>query len=112
LDSVVEKTCTLNVKLITCKENRPFKNGNVKVFKIEQESISLKQWTENLKNGTPFKRLILSRNTDNKGNVTAELPEGIYEIKVEEYALSKDCELKHNAEILFVEPKKHWWQQS
>ncbi len=112
METVTEKTNTLEVKLVAFKENRPIKNVNVKVFKIEHESLSLKQWTENLKNGTPFKRLILSMNTDNNGKVTAELPEGIYEVKVEECALSKDCEMKHNVEILFVEPKKSWWQHS
>jgi hypothetical protein len=111
LETVSEKTCTLEVKLVTSK-NIPKENVNVKVFRIEQETLTLKQWTENLKNGTPFKRLILCVNTDNNGKVTAELPEGVYEVKVEECALSKDCELKHNVEILFVEPKKRWWQQS
>jgi hypothetical protein len=49
-------------------------------------------------------------NTDNNGNVTAELPEGVYEAKVEKYGLSKVCELKQNDEVLFSEPKKYWWQ--
>jgi len=32
LDFVVEKTCTLNVKLMTYKENKPFNNVYIKVF--------------------------------------------------------------------------------
>ena len=112
MGSVAEKTYTIVVKVVSFKRNEPVKNVNVKVFRLEQESITLQQWTENLKNGTPFKRLILSMNTDNDGNVTAEVPEGAYEVKVEEYGLSKVCELNHNLEILFVEPKKRWWHQS
>jgi hypothetical protein len=49
-------------------------------------------------------------NTDNNGNVTSELPVGVYEAKVEKFGLSKLCELKQNDEILFVEPQLHWWQ--
>ena len=45
--------------------------------------------------------------TDNNGVVTVELPEGVYEAKVE-YGFNKVCELKQNAEILFAEPKKRW----
>jgi hypothetical protein len=112
LDSFLEKTHTFTVNVVNSKEDKPVKNVNVKVFRLEKESITLKQWTENLKNGTPFKRLILSMNTDNNGDVTAELPAGVYEVKVEEYGLSKDCELKQNVEILFVEPKKRWWKRS
>ena len=55
LDSVLEKTYRLIVRVGNFKENKPIKNVNVKVFRIEQESLNLKQWTENLKNGTPFK---------------------------------------------------------
>jgi len=71
------------------RKNKPIKNVNIKVFRLEKEPIKLKQWAENLKNGTPFKRLMLSVDTDNNGNVTAELPEGVYEAKVEEYGLSE-----------------------
>jgi hypothetical protein len=109
LDSVLEKTYRLIVRVGNFNENKPIKNVNVKVFRIEQESLNLKQWTENLKNGTPFKRLVLSMSTDNNGAVTVEFPEGVYEAKVEEYGLNKVCELKQNAEILFTEPKKRWW---
>lgn len=88
------------------------KNISVKVFKLEKESITLKQWAENLKNGTPFKCLILSANTDNNGNVAVDLPEGSYEVQVEKYGLTNACELTKNVEVLFVEPKKHRWQLS
>jgi hypothetical protein len=108
-DSVLEKTYGLIVRVGNFKENRPIKNVNVKVFRIEQESLNLQQLTENLKNGTPFKRLVLSISTDNNGAVTIQLPEGVYEARVEEYGLNKVCELKQNAEILFIEPKKPWW---
>jgi hypothetical protein len=109
LDSVLEKTYKLVVKVVNHKEE-PSKNLNIKVFRLEKEPITLNQWAENLRNGTPFKRLILSMNTDNNGNVTAELPEGVYEAKVEKFGLSKLCELKQNDEILFIEPQLHWWQ--
>jgi hypothetical protein len=112
LDSVLEKTYRLIVRVGNFKENKPIKNVNVKVFRIEQESLNLKQWTENLKNGTPFKSLIFSMNTDNNGTVTTELQEGVYEAKVEKYGLSEVWELKKNAEVLFFEPKKRWWQSS
>jgi hypothetical protein len=49
-------------------------------------------------------------NTDNNGNVTAELAEGFYEAKVEKHGLNKPCELTQNNRALFIEPKKHWWQ--
>ena len=49
-------------------------------------------------------------NTDDNGAVTAELAEGFYEVQVEKYGLNKVCELKQNDSILFIEPKKHWWQ--
>jgi len=106
----LEKTYTLVLRVVIFQKNAPIKNVNVKVFRLETEPITPKQWAENLKNGTSFKRLILSMNTDNTGKVTAELPEGVYEAKVEKYGLSKVCELKQNDEVLFVEPKKHWWQ--
>lgn len=110
VEGVLEKTYVLVVKVVNFQKNKPIKNVNIKVFRLEKEPITLKQWAENLKNGTPFKRLILSMKTDNNGNVTAELPEGVYEAKVEEYGLNKVCELTQNAEMLFIEPKKHWWQ--
>jgi len=53
--------------------------------------------------------LIFSMNTDNNGIVTAEVSEGIYEAKIEKYGLTKICEITQNDEIVFVEPKKHWW---
>ena len=109
MESVLEKTYTLAVRAVNCKK-QPSKNLNVTVSKLEKEPITLKQWAENLKNGTPFKRLVLSMNTDDDGNVNAELPEGVYEVKVEKYGLDEVCELKRNEEVVFVEPKKHWWQ--
>jgi 5-hydroxyisourate hydrolase-like protein (transthyretin family) len=112
LDSVLEKTCTLVVRVVNFKENNPVKNVNITVFRVEKEPITLKQWGENLKNGTPFKRLVLSEQTDNNGKVTAELPEGDYEAKAEENGLNKACKLTQNVEILFVEPKKSWWKSS
>jgi hypothetical protein len=108
LDSVLEKTYMLVIRVVNYKKE-PSKNLNVKVFRLEKEPITLNQWAENLRNGTPFKRLILSMNTDNNGNVSAELPEGVYEAKVEPYGLNNVCDLTQNAEILFIEPKKHWW---
>jgi hypothetical protein len=110
LESIIEKRHSFNVRVVESKENKPIKNVNVKVFRLETEPISLKQWGENLKTGTPFKCLILSINTDNMGNVTADLPEGTYETKVEKFNLIEVRELKQNTEILFVEPKKKWWQ--
>jgi hypothetical protein len=49
-------------------------------------------------------------NTDNDGNVTAELAGGFYEVKVEKYGLNKTFELTQNDRVLFIESKKHWWQ--
>ena len=109
LEPVLEKTYTLVVRAVNYKKE-PSKNLNVKVFRLEKEPITLNQWAENLRNGTPFKRLILSKDTDNNGNVTVELPEGVYEAKVEKYGLSKVCELKQNDEILLIEPQLHWWK--
>jgi hypothetical protein len=106
----LEKTYTLVIRVVNFQKNKPIKNVNAKVFRLEKESLTLKQWAENLKNESPFKRLILSMNTDNNGNVTAELTEGVYEVKVEKYGLNKVCELTQNDEVLFIEPKKHWWQ--
>ena len=66
---VIEKTCVLVVKLVDFQRNKPLKNVNVKVFRLETEPITPDQWAENLKNGAPFKRLILSANTDTTGVV-------------------------------------------
>ena len=109
MEAVLEKTYTLTVRVVNCR-NEPVKKLNVTVFKLEKEPITLKQWGENLKNGTPFQRLVLSTNTDDNGNVIAELPEGMYEVKVEKYCLIKACELKRNDEVVFAEPKKRWWK--
>ena len=87
----------------------PIQNVMVKVFKIEKDPITPEKWAENLKNGTPFKSLVFSMNTDYNGAVTAELPHGTYEAKVEKYNFNKVCELTQNVEVLVVEPKKHWW---
>ena len=106
----LEKTYVLVVRVVNFQRNKPIKDVNVKVFRLEKEPITLEQWAENLKNGTPFKRLMLSMNTDDNGNVTAELAEGSYEVKVEKYGLNKVCELTQNDSVLFIEPKKHWWQ--
>jgi hypothetical protein len=105
----LEKTYVLVVRVVNFQRNEPIKDVNAKVFRLEKEPISLDQWAENLKDGTPFKRLILSVNTDNNGNVTAELAEGVYEVKVEKYGLNKVFELTQNNKVLFIEPKKHWW---
>ena len=60
----------------------------------------------------PFKRLILSTNTDENGGVTAELPEGTYEAKFEQYGLSNVFIFAKDLEVLFTEPKPlHWWQR-
>jgi hypothetical protein len=109
MDSVLEKTCTLVVRMVEAKSDKPIQSVNVKIFRIEKESITLKQWAENLKNGTPFKKLLISMNTDNYGKITTELPEGIYEINVEKFGFVKVCDLKQNDEVVFIEPKKHWW---
>ena len=45
-------------------------------------------------------------NTDNKGAITAELPQGTYEAKVERYGFNQTCDLTQNVEVLIVEPKK------
>ena len=108
VDQVLEKTYTLVVRVVNFK-NMPIENVNVKIFRLEKEGITLKQWGENLKNGSPFKRLILSSTTNNTGIVSAELPEGVYEANVELLGLHNGCDLTKNAELLFVEPKKHWW---
>ena len=109
MDSVLEKTYTLVVRVVDFQKNKPIPNVNVKIFRLEKESITLQQWAENLKNGTPFERLIISMDTNNNGEVTAELPEGVYQSKVEKYGFTKVCDLKQNDEAVFIEPKKHWW---
>ena len=106
----LEKTYVLVVRVVNFQRNKPIKNVNVKVFRLEKTPITPEQWAENLKNGTPFNRSILSMNTDNDGDVTAELAEGSYKVKVEKYGLNKICELTQNDRVLFIEPKKHWWQ--
>jgi 5-hydroxyisourate hydrolase-like protein (transthyretin family) len=110
VDVALEKSYTLVVSVVNFQTNKPISNVNVKVFRLEKTPITLTEWAENLKNGTPFKKLMLSMNTDNNGNVTAEFAEGSYEAKVEKYNLSKVCELTQDDRILFIEPKKHWWQ--
>jgi hypothetical protein len=108
----LEKIYVIVVRVVNFQRNKPIKNVNVRVFRLEMEPITLKQWAENLKNGSPFEKLILSMNTDDNGNVSAELAEGSYEVKVEKYGLSKVCELTQNDTVFFIEPKKHWWQYS
>ena len=81
--AALEKTYILVVSVVNFQRNNPIKNVNVKVFRLKKAPITLKQWAKNLKNGVPFKKLILSMNTDNDGNVTAELAEGSFEVKVE-----------------------------
>jgi hypothetical protein len=109
-EPVIEKTHTLVVRVVNFQKNKPIKNVTVQVFRLEKEPITLKQWGENLKNGTPFKRLMSSITTDDDGNATAELAEGDYEVKVEKYDLSKICELNQNDSVLFTVPREHWWQ--
>jgi formylglycine-generating enzyme required for sulfatase activity len=79
VDIALEKTYVFVVGVVDFQRNKPIKNVNVKVFRLEKAPITLKQYAENLKNGAPFKRLVLSMNTDDNGNVTAELAEGSYE---------------------------------
>jgi 5-hydroxyisourate hydrolase-like protein (transthyretin family) len=109
LASVLEKIYRLTVKVVSSQRNKPIQDVNVKVFRVEKGPITPKQWIENLRNGTPFKTLMISMTTSNNGAVTVEFPEGVYEVKVEGYDLNQVCELTHNLEILFIEPKKHWW---
>ncbi len=110
---VLGKTYSLLVRVVDFQRNKPVKNVNVKVSSLITEGIPPEQWAENLKNGSPFKSLILSISTDDNGVATAELPEGAYEAKVEQYNLSKNFDLTQNVEILFTQPKKlHWWQRS
>jgi hypothetical protein len=106
---VLEETYKLVVRAVNFQKDKPIKNINVKVFKLEKEPITVEQWAENIKNGASFKRLMLSKDTDDNGNVTAEFAKGVYEIHVENFGL-KICELSQNTKILFVESKMHWWQ--
>ena len=106
---ISQKTHVLIVKVVNYQKNKPTKNATVKVFRLEKEPIALTQWAENLKNGSPFKRLIVSMNTDNNGKATVELTEGSYEVEVEKFGFNKSFELTQNDEALFVEPKTHWW---
>ena len=110
VDKILEKSHLLVIKVVNFHKNKPIINVNVKVFRLEKEPITLVQWAENLKNGSPFKRLMLSMNTDNNGTVTAELAEGSYEAVVEKFGSNMVLELTQNDEVLFIEPKKHWWQ--
>jgi hypothetical protein len=107
-DSLLEKIYRLTVRVINFK-NKSIKNVNVKIFKLEKEPITVQQWAENLKNGDSFERLILSINTDNYGSATAELAEGVYDIRVEKYGLTKICEFRQNDEVTLIEPRKSWW---
>jgi hypothetical protein len=109
VDEISQKTHVLIVKVVNYQKNKATKNATVKVFRLEKEPLTLKQWAENLKNGSPFKRLIVSMNTDNNGTVTVELAEGSYEVEEEKFGFNKVFDLTQNDEILFIEPKKHWW---
>jgi len=109
VNEISQKTYLLVVKMVNFQKNKPTKNANVQVFRLEKEPIALKQWAENLKNGSPFKRLIVSMNTDDNGTATVKLAEGSYQVEVGEFGFNKFFELTQNDEILFIEPKKHWW---
>lgn len=100
---------TLKVRVVDAK-NKPKPDVAVKVFKIEKEPITPEQWTENLRNGAPFKRLISSINTDSNGEATAEFPVGTYEVVVEKCSFRQLCELTQNVDVSVGEHKKHWWQ--
>ena len=100
----------LVVRLVDFKGKNPVKDVNIKIFRLEKEPITLKQWGENLKTGGGFKRLMFSVNSDNDGAAKVELAEGTYEIQVEKYGSNQLCELNQNETVTFVEPKKHWWQ--
>ncbi len=91
-------------------ENKPIENVIAKIIRLEKEPISPQQWVENLRNRAPFKRFILSKDIDKKGTVKVELTGGICEAKAPEYSLGKIFELTQNKEILFIKPKKKWWQ--
>jgi hypothetical protein len=105
----MQKNSQLVVRVVDFK-NKPIPNVLVRGFRIEKDSITPEQWVENLKNYSPFKTLVFSRNTDNTGTVAAELPEGTYEVKVERYGFNQVYELTQNVDVLVIEPKKHWWR--
>jgi hypothetical protein len=107
VNNILEKTYKLVIQAVN-QRNKPIKNIGVKVFRAEKNPISIEQWTENLRNGTPFKQLMLATATDENGNIATEQAEGTYEISVETVGL-KTCELSQNTDMVFVEPKKHWW---
>jgi hypothetical protein len=107
--NILEETFQLIIKVVDSK-NRVVKSANIKIFRIEKEPISPMQWAENIKNGAAFKRLMLVSSTGNEGIVSSALVAGTYEVKLEAYGLSQICELTQNKELLFIEPKKHWWQ--
>jgi len=106
----LEKTYMIVIRVVDFRNN-PIKEVNVKVFILENKPITIEQWGENLKNGSPFKRLILSKNSDATGSVTSELAEGSYEFVVEKFGSTKVCELKQNESVIFAESKKHWGQK-
>jgi hypothetical protein len=110
VEDAPEKSHVLVVRVVDFKGKEPIANVSAKIFRLEKNPITVGQWAENLKNGSPFKRLIASVNSDKEGNVTVELTEGSYEIEVEKYGLTKVCKLTQNETVDFVEPKKHWWQ--
>jgi hypothetical protein len=105
----IENFYKLIIKVVDSKKSGAAKNVGVKIFRKEKEPISPEQYSENIRNGAAFKRLILTASTDNEGIVTAEVAAGSYEVKLEAYGLSEICELTQNKEIRFIEPKKHWW---
>ncbi len=109
VDVALEKTYMIVIKIVDFRNN-PLKDVNVKVFMLIKKPITLEHWGENLKNGSPFKRLMLSLNSDAAGIVTSKLAIGSYEVVVEKFGLTKVCELKQNESLLFAESKKHWWQ--
>ena len=109
LEILDHKVSRLKVQVVDAK-NQPKPDVEVKVFKLEKEPISPEQWTENLKNGAPFKSLISSINTDSNGEVTADFPIGTYEVIVEKCSFSQICELTQKVDVSVNEPKKRWWQ--
>jgi hypothetical protein len=109
LASILEKIYRLTVKVVDSQRNKPIQDVNVKIFRVEKGPITPKQWAENLRNGTPYKTIMISTTTSSNGSVIVEFPEDIYEVIVKEYGLNQVCELTQNLEILFIEPKKHCW---
>jgi hypothetical protein len=45
----LEKTYVIVVRVVNFQGDKPIKNVNVRVFRLEMERITLKQWAENLK---------------------------------------------------------------